>query len=74
MSIIRFFCQTGQRVFLEGSRLIIIEADNGLDGVEKATAENMGLRLIDKRLRDIDNLAATKRTRKNETDAHIGST
>ncbi len=49
----------------------IIEAENGTEGLEKATSDTPDIILTDINLPDIDGYEITKQLKKDETTAHI---
>ena len=59
------------RKYLKGANLDMLEAVNGLSGVEIATAELPSAVLIDINLPDIDGLEVAKRLKEDSTTAHI---
>ena len=58
-------------LILGNSRFKVLEAINGLDGVQKTTTEDVGLILMDIQFLDIDELEVARRIRKRKSGLPI---
>lgn len=59
------------RKYLKGANLTMLEADNGLSGIDVATSELPSVILVDINLPDIDGLEVTRRLKADSTTVHI---